>query len=60
MYKNLRLSNANSWTRDTAESTTKNTLEHLKTYLDDLPNQPKYLGYFKRSAHWVRLFGSIE
>ena len=30
-----------------AASSTKNTLEHLKTYSADLPNRSKYLGYLK-------------
>ena len=36
-----------------ADSTTKNTLKYLKSYSADLPNQPKYIGYFKKCSHWV-------
>ena len=38
-----------------SDITTKSTLKYLKTYLADLPNQPKYLGCFKKVliSHWV-------
>ena len=35
------------------DSTTKNTLKYLKTYLAHLPNWSKYLRYLKEGFHWV-------
>ena len=34
-------------------TTSKNNQKYIKTYSVDLPNWPKYLGYFKKSYHWV-------
>ena len=36
-----------------ADSSSQNTLKYLTTYSADLPNLPKYLGYLKKSSHWV-------
>ena len=33
--------------------TTKNTLKYLKIQSVDLPNWPKYLGYFKKNSYWL-------
>ena len=30
-------------------------LKYLNNYSSDLPNQPKYLGYLKKSSYWVSI-----
>jgi len=43
-----------------ADSTIKNTLKYLKTFLADLPNRPKYLGYLKKSSHLVSVVCAVN
>ena len=35
-------------------------MQYLKTYSDDLLNPPKYLGYLKKSSHWVSAVRDIH
>ena len=36
-----------------ADNATQNTLKYITTYLANLPNWPKYLGYLNKSSHWA-------
>ena len=42
-----------------ADTSTKNTLKYITTYSADLPNRLKYLGYLKKTSHWVSIVRDV-